>query len=88
MSSGAKAGTALYCIGKKTSFELFSYIAQTFIIFFVICAAIINLSLGNSQDKTIWLSLLNVSLGLILPAPNLITKVVKKIGDKPADVGS
>ncbi len=88
MSSAAKENRTLYCIGKKTNFELFSYITQTVIIFFVIAAAILNLSLGSEQDKTIWLSLLNVSLGLILPAPNLVRKVVKKYTDKPTDVST
>lgn len=61
--------------------KLILYISQIVAIFIVIIAAVVNLSIGNS-NKLMWASLLSSTLGYVLPNPKLPSKqfpaIVKK----------
>jgi len=57
--------------------ELISYTSQVVIIFTVILACIINLSLTNLQSE-LWSSLLSLALGCMLPNPRLRCDVKQK----------
>lgn len=59
------------------------YFCQTIVIFTVIVSAIINISIGNSSD--IWLTLLSISLGAILPNPK-VKPTTKKVLVRSVDV--
>lgn len=49
------------------------YCCQIIVLYTVIIACLINLSLGSSQDS-LWASLLSGSVGYILPAPKIQKK--------------
>ena len=51
------------------------FLAQITIIFIVIGASIVNLSLFNSNNKLLWVSLLSSCLGYLLPNPTLEKKL-------------
>ena len=53
----------------KTKEELI-YFSQVFLIYIVVIACIINLSIKN-EHETVWISLLCSSLGYLLPAPTV-----------------
>jgi len=49
-----------------------SFFCQIFLLFIVIIAAIVNLSLNlNPDHKELWISLLSSSIGYILPGPSI-----------------
>lgn len=66
-TSSTSIGTP-FC-GRKPKNTLI-FLSQIIIIYFIIIASIIQLSL-QSSDKDLWLILLSTSLGYILPSPNL-----------------
>ncbi len=45
-----------------------TYLLQVLLLYIVIVASIVNLSLGRGNDK-VWLGLLTSSIGLLLPNP-------------------
>ena len=47
------------------------FFSQIIIIFTVVLAAIINLSLKNPQHTDLWISMISTALGILLPAPKL-----------------
>ena len=53
------------------------FFSQMVVIYTVILAAIINMSIGNSSQ--VWLVLLSTCLGAILPSPKFKSKSRKKI---------
>jgi hypothetical protein len=57
--------------------QLISYTSQVLIIFTVILACIINLSIGSLQSE-LWSSLLSLALGCMLPNPRLRGDVKQK----------
>ena len=63
--------------GNSCPNSTFVFICQIIVVFTVICASIYNLS-TNSEDKTLWTSLLSSCIGYILPQP-----VIKKVKNVP-----
>ena len=59
--------------GIKTTRSHCVFACQIAIIYIVIVACIINLSLGNG-DSTLWTTLMSSSLGYVLPSPKLKVK--------------
>lgn len=51
------------------------FTAQIILIYIVVLAAIINLSLGTQCD-TLWITLLGSCLGCLLPTPKIKTKLI------------
>lgn len=47
------------------------YICQISILFVVIIASIVNLSLGRTEMKDLWISLLSSAVGILLPQPKI-----------------
>lgn len=47
------------------------FFSQIFIIFIVVLAAVINLSIPSGQRTELWVCLISTSLGAILPSPKL-----------------
>lgn len=68
MSSDESNITIPFCDRKPKNTLIF--ISQIIVIYFIIIAAIIQLSLQNT-NKDLWIILLSSSLGYILPSPNL-----------------
>lgn len=52
---------------------MINFIAQLLTLFTVVIASLINLSL-NMGDQRLWLTLLSMSLGCILPSPKIPNK--------------
>lgn len=50
------------------------YFSQVLLIFTVVLACLINLSLGRSGLDSLWSSLLSGSVGYLLPSPNIRKK--------------
>ena len=70
MKSAQSSILKLYtCDNQRKSASVF--VAQITIIFIVIISAILNLSLGNTEQTHLWTSLLSTSLGLLLPNPSI-----------------
>lgn len=64
------------------------YSCQMIIIFIVVVAAILNLSLDNG-NKIMWTSLLSSTLGYVLPSPKLPAQnyhFLKKKGEKQVNL--
>lgn len=55
--------------------KIYLFIAQISTLFFVILASLINLSL-NIGDQKLWITLLSMSLGCILPTPKMNSKPI------------
>lgn len=68
MASDESNITIPFCDRKPKNTLIF--ISQIIVIYFIIIAAIIQLSLQNT-NKDLWIILLSSSLGYILPSPNL-----------------
>lgn len=47
------------------------FCAQVVLIYIVVIASIVNLSIAKEEDTRVWLILLSSSLGYLLPSPNL-----------------
>ncbi len=54
------------------------YFCQVVVIFGVVIACIVNLSLGSTDKDSLWASLLSASVGYLLPSP----KIRKHIKDE------
>jgi hypothetical protein len=60
---------------KKIQKSEITYFCQILILFIVVTASIINLSL-SSEKKDLWISLLASSIGYIIPGPSINKKKV------------
>ena len=64
------ASQSIKLFGNSCPKSVFVFICQLLVVFTVICASIYNLS-ANSEDKTLWTSLLSSCIGYILPQPGI-----------------
>lgn len=68
------SGNSMFNVGKsKIAFGV-----QSLILIIVILTSILNLSLGNGDDR-VWLVLLGTALGVALPNPSLKSNWVPKV---------
>lgn len=59
------------CCTKPTDSRLLKFIAQYLLIFMVLTFSLYKLGISTScEDSTLWLSVLTLILGIILPAPS------------------
>jgi len=63
--------------------DIIVYVCQIVIIFIVVIAAIVNISLSD-QNLELWISLLGSAFGYILPSPRL-RKIKPKVEDPSED---
>ncbi len=63
-----------YLMGRPFPRSEVKYLAQVLILYIVILTCLGNLSVGNSELRTIWISLLSSSIGYILPSPHISKK--------------
>lgn len=54
-------------IDKNDSFQKYSFLTQAFIITVVVIISLINLSLPEQKKTDLWISLLTLCVGIILP---------------------
>ena len=60
-----------YLMGRPFPRSEVKYLAQVLILYIVILTCLVNLSVGKSELRTIWISLLSSSIGYILPSPHI-----------------
>jgi hypothetical protein len=63
-----------YLMGRPFPRSEVKYMAQVLILYIVILTSLGNLSVGNSELRSIWISLLSSSIGYILPSPHISKK--------------
>lgn len=54
---------------KKTSKPLVVFLFQSTVLLVIIITCLINLSIGKGDKDSLWMSLLSVAFGVIVPAP-------------------
>jgi hypothetical protein len=54
--------------------KLYLFIGQIVTLFFVVVISLVNLSVGTNEQK-LWITLLSISLGCLLPSPKFNTKM-------------
>ena len=54
----------------KTFQKFFMTLLQMLVLFVIILAAILNMSINSKADNTIWATLLSACMGYMLPGPN------------------
>lgn len=70
MSSDTSSAQNWECFGKQIPKTEITYFSQIVLIFIIVIASLINISLG-SKDTTLWITLLSSSVGYCLPQPKL-----------------
>lgn len=59
--------------GKRLPRNCVVFFSQVTLIFIICITSIVNLSLGNGEDR-LWITLLSSSIGYLLPSPKLSNK--------------
>ena len=62
---------------KKLPRAEITYFSQIFLIFFIVLASVVNLSLGTAHQE-LWLTLLSSAVGVLLPAPIFPSLIVEE----------
>ena len=60
-----------HCFGYTFPRREVVYICQTLIVYIVILACLVNLTLGHSESSNLWIALLSSCLGYMLPQPSM-----------------
>lgn len=58
-----------FMMGRKFPRSEVKYFAQVVILYIVILTCLANLSIGNSELNSLWITLLSSSIGYLLPSP-------------------
>ncbi len=56
--------------GQDTTKAAVVYFSQVILIYIIVCAALVNLSIG-SEHTVLWIALLSANAGILLPNPTL-----------------
>lgn len=70
-------------IDKSDNLQKYSFLTQAVILSLVVITSLVNLSLPGQSRADLWLSLLTLSIGIILPKSPKIKRSAKKIDILP-----
>lgn len=66
---------------KSENLQKYSFITQAFILALVVITSLVNLSLPGQNRTDLWISLLTLSIGIILPKSPKIKRSSKRGGE-------
>lgn len=70
-------------LAKRDSFQKYSFITQAFILTTVVLISLVNLSLPEQKKTDLWISLLTLCVGIILPKSPRFKGTYKKTETVP-----
>lgn len=77
-STESASNTKWLVCQRKIPKEEVIYFAQVILIYVVVLACIVNISIGDDVNHTLWSSLLSGCLGYMLPNPTIVRSSSKK----------
>ena len=78
--SGASSSSQWVMMGKRFPSSEVKFFSQTIILYIVIITCLANLTIADSDMRSVWISLLCSCLGCILPSPTISSRLQRETG--------